>query len=72
VALTPGRNSTPLWIDGYCVIATATTDPDVVSARATCTSENRDFLIADVGAFSARNVEISVGIFLVPSYLPSA
>jgi hypothetical protein len=29
-----------------------------------CTSENRDFLTAGVGAFSARNVKISVGIFL--------
>ncbi len=39
-------------------------DPDVVSARATCTFRNRDFLIADVGAFSVRTVKISVGIFL--------
>jgi hypothetical protein len=39
--------------------------------RATCTSENCDFLIAGVGAFSVRTVKIPEGIFLRGAYLPS-
>jgi hypothetical protein len=49
-ALTPDRNRTPLGTNGYCGIATAAADPDVVSARSTCTSESCDLLIADVGS----------------------